>query len=126
LQANKTVLEIGAGLGLTGLLSHKLGAAEVVLSDNVPELVKCLQASADLTYADFYGGLGEANRVTKGIVRAELIDFEAEVIAARAEGQPTSHFSTYDVVVSSDVVYSEAHPVRLTVSIHQTVQFRHQ
>jgi len=42
---NRKVLEIGSGLGVTGLMASKLGAKRVVLSDNNIQLLQHLRSS---------------------------------------------------------------------------------
>lgn len=46
----KTVLELGAGVGLVGLVAHALGA-DVVLSDALPSLLEAMARSCALSHA---------------------------------------------------------------------------
>eukprot|EP00959_Pyramimonas_sp_CCMP1952_P456336 9472985-Pyramimonas_sp.AAC.1 len=57
------------------------------------------------------GDSAEAGGTDGRRVRAERIDWNEEMTAAAAGGESEAT-STYDVVLSSDVVYGEEHPVR--------------
>jgi len=55
------VLELGSGIGLVGLLAHRLGANRVVLTDNEVKVLSCLRRSAAATAALQRHGQDEQN-----------------------------------------------------------------
>ena len=84
LVAGKSVLELGSGLGLPGLLAGRLGARKVILTDCLPNMLTKLRASI-------------ADNGLQGVVRAHLLDWvaesgaDAESCAARFDtGAPTN------------------------------------
>lgn len=81
----KRVLEVGAGLGLVGLVAGRLAAAEVVLTD-MAESQPLLQRNIARN------GLGAAVRA------AELLWGDAAQLAAVGAG-------AWDVVLASDLIY---------------------
>jgi hypothetical protein len=116
LQANKRVMELGAGQGLPGLLAHHLGAAHVTLTDFVPQLVETLADSARVAMAQSSrdgGGGGDAEGERgRRVVSAAMLDWQAEARDVEA-GVAVTEEDTFEVLLASDVVYAVEHAVRV-------------
>ncbi|KAF5178554.1 Eef1a lysine methyltransferase [Thalictrum thalictroides] len=82
----KTVLELGAGMGIPGLVSARLGAGRVILTDVAP-LLHGLQQNVDLN--------GLADRV------------EVRELAWGSD-ESSGEFGEVDLVLMSDVFYDES------------------
>ena len=84
----RRVLELGAGLGLAGLVAAKLGAASVVLTDSVPALSA---AQAD----------NVAQNGLETVVRVTHLDWD--------DAEPCTACHEAECVIGSDVVYGGEH-----------------
>jgi len=118
---DKTVLELGAGVGLVGFAAAKLGAKEVVLSDFEAPLLEALRDSV------------EKNGCSEETTKVRWLDWRAdgatsssdEVVGASSKKTKTSllkppeHFleledkDTYDVILGSDCLYESHHAALL-------------
>ena len=118
---DKTVLELGAGVGLVGFAAAKLGAKEVVLSDFEAPLLEALRDSV------------EKNGCSEETTKVRWLDWRAdgatsssdEVVGASSKKTKTSllkppeHFleledkDTYDVILGSDCLYDSHHAALL-------------
>jgi predicted nicotinamide N-methyase len=102
--AGTRLLELGAGVGLPGLLCAQLGVdapAHITLTDLSPQLIDCMQANADRNAS----GGGEAADTSP--VVAELLNWDADEVAGEE----------YDVIIGADVVYSQAHVTQLVQTV---------
>ena len=90
LVAERSVLELGAGCGLCGLLSARLGASRVVLSDSVPALLTSCAENASVN------GLQD----TVSVSRLDWADTRGAA-------------DQFEVVLGSDVIYAEEHAAAL-------------
>merc|ERR1712224_355564 len=84
----KDVLEVGAGPGLVGLLAAAMSARRVVLTDCNQEVLQLLRSNVK-------------NNGVEG--NAEIMEFDWEM-----EGASDSIGAQFDVVLGSDVVYSQS------------------
>ena len=112
---DKTVLELGAGVGLVGLAAAKLGAKEVVLSDFEAPLLEALEESVKRN--ELVGKEGE-EKTTK----VRWLDWRAD--GAGEEGTPTTSKppdgflalekeDAYDIILGSDCLYESHHAALL-------------
>jgi len=112
---DKTVLELGAGVGLVGLAAAKLGAKEVVLSDFEAPLLEALEESVKRN--ELVGKEGE-EKTTK----VRWLDWRAD--GAVEEGTPTTSKppdgflalekeDAYDIILGSDCLYESHHAALL-------------
>ena len=112
---DKTVLELGAGVGLVGLAAAKLGAKEVVLSDFEAPLLEALEESVKRN--ELVGKEGE-EKTTK----VRWLDWRAD--GAVEEGTPTTSKppdgflalekeDVYDIILGSDCLYESHHAALL-------------
>ena len=111
---DKTVLELGAGVGLVGLAAAKLGAKEVVLSDFEAPLLEALEESVKRN--ELVGKEGE-EKTTK----VRWLDWRAD---GAGEGTPTTSKppdgflalekeDVYDIILGSDCLYESHHAALL-------------
>ena len=85
---NKKVIELGAGVGLPGLLAAKIGASHVTLTDYEQSVVDQSLRNAKLCGVDLRcSGL--------------LLDWR------RFENIPTCHVGSYSIILAADVLYIE-------------------
>ena len=112
---DKTVLELGAGVGLVGLAAAKLGAKEVVLSDFEAPLLEALEESVKRN--ELVGKEGE-EKTTK----VRWLDWRSD--GAGEEGTPTTSKppdgflalekeDAYDIILGSDCLYESHHAALL-------------
>lgn len=90
----KDVLELGAGLGLCGILSHKLGANKVVLSDGDTDTLQEMRQNVTL------------NTNIRHVCPHTNIRCEQLIWSKRLK-EFQEHFGTFDVILASDVIYVE-------------------
>ena len=108
---HKTVLELGAGLGVCGILAHKLGASHVVLTDGDTDTLKALR-----------------NNVASNVIldTNESCSVPPKVLCKQLRwGRNIQDFidssfcKTFQVIIGSDIIYAheQVDPLFATVSI---------
>ena len=85
---SKSVLELGAGLGLCGLLMANF-CSTIIMTDGCPETIELLQQNVKRNHQ-------------KGDLECRLLQWTIEV-----EGQDPLLGETFDLVMGSDIVYEE-------------------
>lgn len=132
-----SVLELGSGLGLPGLVAAQLGAREVALTDCLPALVANCAHNAELN---------KERHAPATRVRALAMNWQAaakhtdvgacpnmagrrtteDVIAARSSFDPSTHWlgpaDLFDVVLASEVLYENEHAPTLAAAIATHLQ----
>uniref|UniRef100_A0A7S1Y3T4 Calmodulin-lysine N-methyltransferase n=1 Tax=Grammatophora oceanica TaxID=210454 RepID=A0A7S1Y3T4_9STRA len=105
---NRRVLELGAGLGLCGIVAHKLGAKQVVLTDGDTDTLKEMKQNVEANCRSAISASG-------GIV-AETITCHQLRWGHRLDEFRERH-GTFDTILAADVVYLEEmlHPLFDTV-----------
>ena len=120
--ADARVLELGAGVGLCGLLAAKLGARTVVLTDFEHRLLDSLVVAArDDNALDVRPGPDAPVRVARCDWREELADALGADAPSADQGADDDEVApggwslrlclgeTYDFIFGSDVLYEEVH-----------------
>ena len=104
----KRVLEVGAGVGMCGILCAKLGAAFVTLSDFEDALLDAL----DRSVAD--NGVGDA-------CVARAVDWTKEAERLPTPAANPRHVmpddAAFDVIIGSDVLYERQHVAALPACV---------
>ena len=126
---NKTVIELGCGLGIAGLTAAGLGATRVVLMDREPYALHCAMATANIN-----GMATDPTASVPAVVEAAVIDwsgFEDAKATASSKSTEGSVFEKYkssaDVILCSDVLYDFqtvedlAHVIRLLLRKREKV-----
>ena len=109
---DKTVLELGAGVGLVGFAAAKLGAKEVVLSDFEAPLLEALTESVEM------------NRSEK-TTKVRWLDWRADGASNTEKTEPPDAFlalekeDTYDIILGSDCLYESHHATLLPKVINK-------
>jgi predicted nicotinamide N-methyase len=87
LVAGKTVLELGAGVGLPGLLAAKLGASKVVLTDYEPQVVAHTAHNTSLC------------NILSSLCTGLCLDW------TKLDQLPAEHAAAYQLILAADVLY---------------------
>ncbi|KAL6049602.1 Calmodulin-lysine N-methyltransferase [Balamuthia mandrillaris] len=101
----KSVLELGAGLGLCGLFSAKLGATKTVITDNDDQILSALQQNIALNFGKVsllysFRGLASHESQRSGVTCCKLRWGHQQQLGV------SSYFpSKFDVILASDVLY---------------------
>jgi predicted nicotinamide N-methyase len=125
LLTGKAVLELGAGLGLVGLVASRLGAASVVLSEApLPGLLKQLCANAALQPTN---GCSVSVRSLLWEDDSETLLDDATMLAGKLRKssapesscpQPLEPVATFDLVLGADILYDacQARPLAQAIA----------
>lgn len=87
LVAGKSVLELGAGVGLPGLLAGRLGASKVVLTDYEPQVV------AHMAHNTYLCNISET------ICTGLCLDW------TKLDELPAEHAAAFQIILAADVLY---------------------
>lgn len=102
----KTVIELGAGLGLCGLTAAALGAKSVLLTDREPYALHCALATAACNGFSSTSGTSTAGGTNKTPINGAVLDWcGIGETNSNKNGNSGSNEFKFDVVVASDVLY---------------------
>lgn len=87
LVAGKTVLELGAGVGLPGLLAACLGASQVVLTDYEPQVVAHMAHNTSLC------------NISSSVCTGLCLDW------TKLNLLPAEHAAAFQIILAADVLY---------------------
>jgi len=105
------VVELGAGLGLPGVLAARLGAASVLLQDRDERpLQQAMETAVSAEVAD---------RITS--LRCDWSDLPGRLLAAK-EGEALAPFAQADAILAADVLFSEAVALSLAEVLAQLLR----
>lgn len=107
-----TVLELGAGLGVCGILAHRLGAARVVLTDGDSETLQWLRANVQRN------NLSPSDQTSSSSSSSTTITCVQLQWGLHLERfQQRIGIPTFDLIMASDIIYVEEilHPLWQTV-----------
>ena len=105
-----TVLELGAGTGLCGLMVAKATNCHVILTD-LPELMDLMQCNVDRNFGDLDSSsiVTASSTNAKGTASAKILRW----------GTPEDYAGApYDVIIGADIVASLYDPVALAQTLH--------
>lgn len=91
---HKSVLELGAGLGICGILAHKLDASVVVLTDGDTNTLQALRQNV---------ALNTESNVPSSRIQCKQLRWGKHL----DEFASSSCISKYQVIIGSDVVYAQ-------------------
>jgi predicted nicotinamide N-methyase len=93
---DKSVLELGAGVGFTSLVANAMGARDVVITDGNEDVLKLANANIDLNCDD-----NSKNRIRTARLQWNTDD-EQQLLTSALTGRP------WDYIFASDVTYKRA------------------
>ena len=109
---DKTVLELGAGVGLVGFAAAKLGAKEVVLSDFEAPLLEALTESVERNGSEKTTKVRWLDWRADGASNTEKTEQPDAFLALEKE-------DTYDIILGSDCLYESHHATLLPKVINK-------
>ena len=109
---DKTVLELGAGVGLVGFAAAKLGAKEVVLSDFEAPLLQALTESVERNGSEKTTKVRWLDWRADGASNTEKTEQPDAFLALEKE-------DTYDIILGSDCLYESHHATLLPKVINK-------
>jgi predicted nicotinamide N-methyase len=107
--SNISILELGAGIGLVGLVSSMLWHQPVVLTDLEP-VVPGLTTNIDLNskLLQHYGG---------SAIAGSLDWSEPDTLTLRGDTSVSANETKANIIIAADTIYDEEHPAMLAQTI---------
>jgi len=96
LLAGKTVLEVGSGCGLVGILAS-FYAKQITISDYLPDILEGIEKNVSLNYSSL--------SMNHEHIQIRKIDFQ-DFVGDEKNEEVREYVEKFDVVLGSDVVYS--------------------
>jgi predicted nicotinamide N-methyase len=101
----KNVLELGAGLGLCGILAHHLQAANAVLTDGDTDALKFMRANVATNCSN--NGVDEATRTDDRTIQCRQLVWGDNDRVDDLKKQYTDDDQGFHLVFGSDIIYVE-------------------
>ncbi|GJP35445.1 hypothetical protein CLOM_g19971 [Closterium sp. NIES-68] len=118
--AGKTVIEVGAGTGLAGLMCAHLGSRAVTLTDHNSEVLQVVQRNADHHTQLFAHSSGCEPQAAPSLECAELEWASQKHLEAILAAHPTG----FDIVIGADICYQQCHVPPLFTCIKSLLSAR--
>ena len=115
---NKRVLELGAGLGLCGIVAHKLGASEVCLTDGDANVLKNMRYNVKANIIS-----GNDNDECSNVSCPQLVwDHKVEEFLDSQQRGGNDGRRYYDLVMAADVAYMSKSIEPLLKTVHKCLE----
>mmetsp|Transcript_12079 Transcript_12079/g.17417 ORF Transcript_12079/g.17417 Transcript_12079/m.17417 type:complete len:302 (+) Transcript_12079:42-947(+) len=115
LMQQKTVLELGAGLGICGILAHKLGASYVVLTDGDTDTLKALRKNVASNVVLYNDDNNNDSCSIPPTILCKQLRWGRNI----QDFIDSSFIKTFQVIIGSDIIYAQeqVNPLFTTVSL---------
>jgi len=123
----KATLELGAGLGLCGILAHHLGAQPCILTDGDTETLQGLRrnveynipSSSSSSTPSFHDTPPQDNSHSHRIPQCHQLRWGRKI----SSFQTLPHCAEFDVILGSDIIYVEEILTPLFQTVHTLLKF---
>eukprot|EP01102_Stenamoeba_stenopodia_P009818 TRINITY_DN2910_c0_g1_i1.p2 TRINITY_DN2910_c0_g1~~TRINITY_DN2910_c0_g1_i1.p2 ORF type:complete len:274 (-),score=64.39 TRINITY_DN2910_c0_g1_i1:1483-2265(-) len=105
---HKTVLELGSGTGIVGLLLAKCGVEKIVMTDKEDALLQLIQRNIDLNF-----GTDPSSEARKNVASCKLEWTNRDRVEDFEEVSKHLQLEDLDLVIASDVVYPQSPTFKL-------------